>query len=92
MSRYGYLDMPKGYTDVGDHPVMATCPDCGLEFTIEREACWVEDGRLMCACGCTELPDDDAEAAYDAYETQELAREEARLIYWDNHDVPHHAS
>jgi len=61
MTRYGYLDMPDDYTDIGTHSVVATCADCGAGLTIEREACWLEDGHLMTHCGCTELPDDTEE-------------------------------
>ena len=72
MSRYGYLDMPDGYTDIGEHPVTATCPDCETAFTIAREACWIEDDRLMCTCGCTELPDDWVQQEVDQLETKLL--------------------
>lgn len=57
MARYGYQDMPNGYTDIGMHRVTATCADCGAGLSAGREACWLEGGQMMTYCGCTELLD-----------------------------------
>lgn len=58
MSRYGYLDMPEGYSDVSTERVTATCCDCGKDVMIDRESCWLEYGILMAHCGCTEIGDE----------------------------------
>lgn len=52
---YGYLDMPEGWSDVDDLPVLAMCVDCGCVMECEGEATWVTDGQRYTACGCTEL-------------------------------------
>jgi predicted amidophosphoribosyltransferase len=58
MTRYGYQDMPDNYTDIGTHRVAAICVDCGAGLNPIREECWLENGRLMTHCGCTELPEE----------------------------------
>ncbi len=62
MSRYGYLDMPEGYSDVSLEQVTATCSDCGRQITTDQEMCWPEHGNLLTHCGCTET--DDASLAW----------------------------
>lgn len=57
MTRYGYLDMPDGYTDIADWHVIATCINCGRQVNAIRESCWEEDDQLVTDCMCSELPD-----------------------------------
>lgn len=57
MSRYGYADMPEGYSDVSMERVVAICCDCGQDVTVDGEGCWLEYGILMTHCGCTEIDD-----------------------------------
>ena len=58
MSRYGYQDMPEGYTDIGYWHIMAICCHCGHEVDAIREDCWTtESGQLITDCMCCELPD-----------------------------------
>jgi len=51
MKRYGYLDMPTGYTDMSDWPVKAVCHKCNIVIETVREDCWYDDNNaLMTLC------------------------------------------
>jgi len=58
MARYGYLDMPEGYSDVGDWPVEAICPACGCKYTVLAEDAGGcpknDDGVPLVDCLCSE--------------------------------------
>lgn len=61
MSRYGYLDMPDGWSDVSDERAMVPCVECGRRFEADVESTWIKDGRTVAYCGCGELADYRAE-------------------------------
>ena len=66
MSRYGYLDMPNGYSDITDWPVRAICPSCGrrhialAEDVLDNKPQVLEDGALVYLADdlCSEYPGD----------------------------------
>lgn len=57
MSRYGYTDMPEGYTDIAVHKVKAACVHCGRRQFERRENCWLENGQMVTDDMCSEYPD-----------------------------------
>lgn len=56
MKRYGYFDMPDGYSDVCNYDTGAVCVDCGQEFVTWRENVWLNVQNMLYQghCGCTE--------------------------------------
>lgn len=58
MRRYGYLDMPEGWSDVDSSRVLAQCVDCGCVAEVDAEATWLDDGERYTACGCAGLWDE----------------------------------
>jgi predicted AlkP superfamily phosphohydrolase/phosphomutase len=61
MSRYGYLDMQEGWSDVSDERAMVPCVECGRRFEADVEQTWIDSGRTVAYCGCGELSDYRAE-------------------------------
>lgn len=58
--RYGYLDMPENYTDIGYQQVIAACAYCGQEIQVMREDCWTDDnGNLLTDCMCNEVDENE---------------------------------
>lgn len=55
MKHYGYLDMPDGWSDVSEERAYVPCVDCGRRFMADVEQTWIDDGRVVAYCGCTEL-------------------------------------
>jgi len=53
-TRYGYLDMSEDYSDVAAWHVIAECVTCHQKVNAIREACWLEDGKLVTDCMCSE--------------------------------------
>jgi hypothetical protein len=59
MTRYRYLDMPEGWTDIAWWDVEVTCVTCGRKFTICQESAWKDArGNWVADCMCSELPDE----------------------------------
>lgn len=66
MGRYGYLDMPEGWSDVSNERATVPCVECGCRFEADVEQTWIENGRVVAYCGCGELSDYHAEMREEA--------------------------